>query len=79
MSECGGKGRGDAMMTEWADDPGRRQFIRVRCARPEEDCGWTGNAAVVTQYGCTSLEIEECPECGGGVEESAHPQHAGGR
>ena len=62
---------------EWADDPGRRDTVDVRCAQPTETppyagyqkgCGWKGTAIAVTEDGATSLRPEECPECGGPIE-----------
>lgn len=73
---------GANMTREWADDPGTRRTVAVRCAaepmpinkwvRPLDitGCGWTGGAIAVTQYGATELRPEECPECGGQIEVS---------
>lgn len=62
-------------MTEWADDPGTRGDIEIRCVQPSDgypngimSCGWRGTVRAVTQYGATTWEIIECPQCGGPVE-----------
>jgi len=61
------------MVAEWGDDPGKRAMVRVRCIQHQGlydepiGCGWEGNSAYVTQYGCNQYEVVECPECGGEV------------
>lgn len=55
------------MPREWADDPGTRRAVAVVCENFEA-CDWRGSAVVVTQYGATDYQPEECPQCGGAIE-----------
>ena len=48
------------MATEWADDPGKKAVdVFVRCIK----CGWDGWGQMITSYGLSDIQPEECPKC----------------
>ena len=57
-------------LPDWSDDPGTRGTVRLRCTEPFDECGWYGTSRMVTQYGTSTWELDECPECGGHLTEA---------
>jgi hypothetical protein len=53
-----------------------RRTVKVRCVHefpepeyaPQIGCGWVGNTTAIKQYGTTTYQIEECPDCQGAIE-----------